>query len=76
MWEYSTELLGRTERRHNFDVLPYGIKRPVAVTADSREIWDAIRIEIEYDPRFGKKLLFENGFALEDRILREQFEVP
>ena len=57
-----------------FDVLDQG-KRPVMVTADSREIRGAISVEIEYDPRFGRKILFENGSTLEDRILREQFLV-
>lgn len=67
-------LLDRTAKVR-FDVLDYQ-KRPVVVTADSREVRDAMRIEIESDPRSGMKLLFDDGFALEDRILREQFVVP
>lgn len=66
-------LLDKTSKV-KFDVLDWE-KRPVVVTADSREIRNAQSVEIESDRRFSRKLLFESGSALEDRIIREQFVV-
>lgn len=50
-------------------------KRPVAATADSKEIRGVKSVAIESDPRFKMRLLFDDGHELEERILREQFTV-
>jgi NAD+ kinase len=60
--------------RVRFDVLdPEG--RGVMLTADSREIHHVTSVDIECDKRFSRKILFESGSTLGERILREQFAV-
>lgn len=48
-------------------------KRPVSSVADSSEVRDVIRIEVEEDRSLRLPLLFDAGHSLEERILREQF---
>ena len=48
-------------------------KRPVAATADSRQISNVRRVEIRPRRDLARTLLFDPGHGLEHRILREQF---
>lgn len=47
--------------------------RPVAASADSREIRDAVKIEISLDVSKSMVILFDKDRSLDDRILTEQF---
>ncbi len=58
--------------RVTFEVLEPA-KRPVSAVADSAEVRDAIRIEIESVPDIEHHLLFDPGHGLEERLIREQF---
>ncbi len=48
-------------------------KRPVSVTADSREYRDIVSVEIHQSSDISRTLLFDPDHHLEDRILKEQF---
>lgn len=48
--------------------------RPVSATADNEEVRDVAAVEITEDTR-ALTMLFDEGFALEERVLREQFQV-
>ncbi len=49
-------------------------KRPVSATADSTEIRDVARVEVREDPATSLHLLFDPEHALEERIIKEQFQ--
>ncbi len=56
------------------DILdPY--KRPVSATADSNEVRDVVEVRIRESREQSVTLLFDPEYALEDRILNEQFEL-
>ncbi|MFO1104786.1 MAG: NAD kinase [Amaricoccus sp.] len=55
-----------------FVVLEAG-KRPVNAVADSTEVRDAIRVEIESAADIAHTILFDPGHGLEERLIREQF---
>lgn len=46
--------------------------RPVAASADNREVRDIVSVEVQEDKR-RLTMLFDPGHALDERILREQF---
>lgn len=48
-------------------------KRPVAAAADSFEVRDCVRIEVESVGDVEHRILFDHGHGLEERLLREQF---
>lgn len=48
-------------------------KRPVSAVADSTEVRDVLRVQIQSEPSVIHKLLFDPGHGLEERLLREQF---
>ena len=48
-------------------------KRPVAAVADSSEVRDAVRIEIESMAGISHRILFDPGHGLEERLIQEQF---
>ena len=48
-------------------------KRPVAATADSRQVSNVTRVEVRPRRDLARTLLFDPGHGLEHRILREQF---
>jgi len=50
-------------------------RRPVSVSADNLETRDVIAVEISEDADTQLTLLFDRGSALEERVLREQFNV-
>lgn len=50
-------------------------RRGVSAAADNRETRDVTEVEISEDPNAPLTLLFDPGHALDDRILREQFNV-
>jgi NAD+ kinase len=64
-------LLPRTARIA-FDVLEPA-KRPVSAVADSVEVRDVVRVEVEEDTRRELVLLFDPDQDLDERILKEQF---
>jgi len=64
-------LLPRTARIA-FDVLEPG-KRPVSAVADSVEVRDVVRVEVEEDTARDLVLLFDPEQDLDERILKEQF---
>jgi NAD+ kinase len=47
-------------------------KRPVSAVADSSEVRDAVRIDIE-SADVAHHILFDPGHGLEERLIREQF---
>ena len=49
------------------------VTRPVAMTADQRQVVPVRSVEITTAPELSLRLLFDTGYALEDRVLREQF---
>ncbi|MHA3914867.1 NAD kinase [Halovulum sp. GXIMD14793] len=55
-----------------FDVLEPE-KRRVLAAADSREVRDVVRVEIESEQSVTHKIMFDPGHGLEERLLREQF---
>jgi len=55
-----------------FDILESD-KRPVSATADSLEVRDVTRVEVEEDRSVSVTMLFDKGHSLDERILREQF---
>ena len=58
--------------RVTFEVLEPA-KRPVSAVANSAEVRDAIRIEVESVPDIEHHILFDPGHGLEERLIREQF---
>jgi NAD+ kinase len=60
------------EARISFDILEPG-KRPVSATADQVEIRDVRRVEVAAAPEIEINLLYDPGYGLEERLLREQF---
>lgn len=48
-------------------------KRPVNAVADSTEVRDAVRVEVESRPDIAHTILFDPGHGLEERLIREQF---
>ena len=50
-------------------------QRPVSASADNLETRDVLEVEIREDPNSALTLLFDQGLALDERILREQFSV-
>lgn len=50
-------------------------KRPISVAADNMETRDIVSVDIREDAGSALTLLFDQGHALEERVLREQFNV-
>jgi NAD+ kinase len=72
-------------RRWRGALLPYSAKvrievleadrRGVSAAADNHETRDVVAVDISEDPNATLTLLFDPGHALDERILREQFNV-
>jgi len=52
---------------------PY--KRPVKAVADNFEVENVVEVEVTLDETRTIHLLFDSGHSLEDRIMREMFEI-
>jgi NAD+ kinase len=50
-------------------------RRPVSASADSQEVRDVAFVEIAEDSTQPLTMLFDNGVALDERVLQEQFAV-
>lgn len=50
-------------------------RRPVSAAADNQEIRNVTRVEVTEDANVSLTMLFDEGHALDERILREQFSV-
>lgn len=50
-------------------------RRPVAATADTQEVRNVARVAIREDRTKPMTMLFDEGHALDERILREQFSL-
>ncbi len=50
-------------------------RRPVSAAADNQEIRDIRAVDVEEDSGVSLTMLFDEGHALDERILREQFSV-
>jgi NAD+ kinase len=50
-------------------------RRPVAASADTQEVRDVASVEIRQDSTRPLTMLFDEGHALDERILREQFSL-
>jgi NAD+ kinase len=50
-------------------------RRPVAASADTQEVRDVAKVEIREDRNKPLTMLFDEGHALDERILREQFSL-
>jgi len=48
-------------------------KRPVSAAADSFEVRDVVRVDVESEPNIRHRILFDPGHGLEERLIREQF---
>jgi NAD+ kinase len=48
--------------------------RPVSASADNLEVRDVVAVEVSEDP-LSLEMLFDEDFALDERVLREQFSV-
>lgn len=57
-----------------FDVLEPQL-RPVSASADSQEVREAVTVEVREDHEAALTMLFDEGHALDERIIREQFAV-
>lgn len=57
-----------------FDVLE-AAKRPVAASADQRELVEVGAVEVRQEPGAAMTVLFDRGRALEERVIAEQFLV-
>ena len=55
-----------------FNVLDFR-NRTVSVTADNNEFRDIQKVEIKSSDKNLCKILFENDYSMEERILKEQF---
>lgn len=72
-------------RRWRGALLPHGASvrfevlepelRPVSASADSQEVREAALIDVREDAAAALTMLFDEGHALDERILREQFAV-
>ena len=60
------------EAQLGFEILEH-VKRPVSATADHVEIRDVRRVEVAAAPEIEINLLYDPGYGLEERLLREQF---
>ena len=60
------------EARVEFEVLEHE-KRPVLAVADSTEVHNAVRVEVQESRRHRITLLFDPHHNLEERIINEQF---
>jgi NAD+ kinase len=49
--------------------------RPVSAAADSQEVRDIVAVQAHEDANVALTMLFDEGHALEERVLREQFTV-
>ncbi len=49
-------------------------KRPVSAVADSSDVKDVVRVDIEIEPDITHELMFDPGHGLEERLLNEQFQ--
>jgi NAD+ kinase len=58
--------------RVTFEVLDAD-KRPVSAVADSTDVRDAVRIDVESATDVVHRILFDPGHGLEERLIREQF---
>ncbi len=58
----------------NFKILDH-VKRPVSATADDKEVRNIIEVNISENRMYSFQLLFDPETNLEERILKEQFEV-
>lgn len=52
-----------------------GDRRPVAASADTQEVRDAALVEIREDHSKALFMMFDEGHALDERILKEQFSL-
>src|SRR5688572_14119829 len=50
-------------------------RRSVSATADNLETRDIVAVDVREDTGATQSLLFDEGFALDERVLREQFNV-
>lgn len=50
-------------------------RRPVGAAADNLETRDVLAVDIHEDPSAALTLLFDQGHAFDERVLREQFSV-
>lgn len=57
-----------------FDVLEPD-RRPVSASADNMEARDVVSVEVHEDAATELTMLFDDGHALDERVLREQFSV-
>lgn len=62
----------RSMRTIEFEVLD-PVKRPVAVSADQRELVEVSRVEVRESRETAMHLLFDDGQGLAERVLAEQF---
>jgi len=62
----------KTKAKVNFTVLDPD-KRPVSATADDQEFRNITQVSVEQDKTIALNLLFDEGHALDEKILREQF---
>jgi NAD+ kinase len=67
-----TGALLRNTRTITFEVLDPE-KRPVAVSADQRELVEVSRVEVRESRDTALRLLFDDGHGLAERVLAEQF---
>ena len=56
----------------SIDVLEHE-KRPVRAAADSREVANVLRVDLQTELSISHRILFDPGHGLEERLLREQF---
>jgi NAD+ kinase len=64
----------RADARVEIEVLEAD-RRPVAASADTQEVRDVARVAIREDRSKPMTMLFDEGHALDERILREQFSL-
>jgi NAD+ kinase len=50
-------------------------RRSVSASADNLETRDVVAVEVREDTGAAVTLLFDEGYALDERVLREQFNV-
>jgi NAD+ kinase len=62
------------EAKVRFEVLDAGL-RPVSAAADNQEVRDVAAVEVSEDNSVTLTMLFDEGHALDERVLREQFSV-
>ena len=62
----------KQKNKINFNVINFK-NRPVSVTADNNEFRDIQNVEINSSSRKSCKILFDNNYSIEERILKEQF---